>query len=260
MVFELKDTKKAEALYEGWQETLIWSSLQGIMGKIYVDSQEAPASAVVILGDFCFPAGKPERTFLLDGLRFGRQEFMIVVPQNRQWAELIEDCYGEKAKRVIRYGIKKEGDIFDREKLQHMVDGLPEGYTLQMMDEPLFLRCREIGWCRDWVRQYDDYELYRKHGLGAIILKEGEPVSGASSYSGYREGIEIEIVTREDYRRKGLASICGAKLILECLQRGWYPSWDAQNKWSASLAEKLGYHFDCEYEAYEVRLNPPSAL
>ena len=43
-------------------------------------------------------------------------------------------------------------------------------------------------------------------------------------------------------------------LILECLERGWYPSWDAQNKESVALAEKLGYHFDYEYVAYEVYL------
>lgn len=88
--------------------------------------------------------------------------------------------------------------------------------------------------------------------LGAVILKDGHPVSGASSYSGYQGGIEIEIDTREDYRRKGLATVCGAKLILECLDRGWYPSWDAQNKWSVALAQKLGYHYDREYTAYEV--------
>ena len=87
-----------------------------------------------------------------------------------------------------------------------------------------------------------------------MILKDGEPVSGASSYSGYRGGIEIEIDTRKDFRRKGLAFVCGAKLILECLDRGWYPSWDAHNLWSVALAEKLGYHFDHEYEAYEVIL------
>lgn len=94
--------------------------------------------------------------------------------------------------------------------------------------------------------------MYQKYGLGAVILKDGETVSGASSYSGYRDGIEIEIDTKEAYRRKGLAYICGAKLILECLERGLYPSWDAQNKWSVALAEKLGYHFDYEYPAYEI--------
>lgn len=252
MVMELKETKEAAPLFGNWQETLIWSSIQGIMGKIYVDSLEKPASAMAILGDFCFPAGKPEKGFLLDGLKKGRQEFMIVVPQSQAWGDLIETCLGEKAKPVTRYAIKKEGDIFDRGKLQAIVDTLPEGYRLQMIDEELFLYCGRINWCRDWVRQYENYDLYQKHGLGAVILKDGEPVSGASSYSGYMGGIEIEIVTREDYRRKGLASICGAKLILECLKRGWYPSWDAQNLWSVSLAEKLGYHFDYKYAAYEV--------
>ena len=120
------------------------------------------------------------------------------------------------------------------------------------MDEPLFWQCREIGWCRDWVAQYEDYGQYKRYGLGAVIMKDGEPVSGASSYSGYRGGIEIEIVTREDFRRRGFAYICGARLILECLDRGWYPNWDAQNKWSVALAQKLGYHFDHEYTAYEV--------
>ena len=121
-----------------------------------------------------------------------------------------------------------------------------------MIDEKLFWQCREIEWCRDLVWQYDDYPRYQKYGLGAIILKDEEPVSGASSYSSYIGGIEIEIDTRKDYRRRGLAYISGAKLILECLKRGWYPSWDAQNRWSVALAEKLGYHFDYEYVAYEV--------
>lgn len=77
-------------------------------------------------------------------------------------------------------------------------------------------------------------------------------IAGASSYSRYDKGIEIEIDTREDHRRKGLAYVCGAKLILECLEEGLYPSWDAQNKWSVALAEKLGYHFSHEYVAYEI--------
>ncbi len=94
--------------------------------------------------------------------------------------------------------------------------------------------------------------MFKKYGLGVIIEKDGQPVSGASSYSGYNGGIEIEIDTREDYRRRGLAYICGAKLILECLKRGWYPSWDAHNRGSVALAEKLGYHFDYEYTVYEI--------
>ena len=53
-------------------------------------------------------------------------------------------------------------------------------------------------------------------------------------------------------RRRGLARACAARLILECLDRGLYPAWDAHNKASLALALKLGYHFDKEYEAFEI--------
>ena len=112
--------------------------------------------------------------------------------------------------------------------------------------------CRANSWANDLISQYKDYNTYKALGLGVVVLKDGELVAGASSYSTYNEGIEIEIDTREDHRRKGLAYACGAKLILECLKRGLYPSWDAQNKSSVALAEKLGYHFSHEYIAYEI--------
>lgn len=254
MVYEIKQTEKAATLFADWRETLIWSCLQQVMGHIYVNFAEAPISAMAVLGDFCFFAGKPDKEIVLYKPDHCKQDVMIMIPQNELWAEMIEMCYGNRAKRVIRYAMKKEKDIFDKNQLQKAVDALPVGYEMQMIDEELFYRCRKIAWCRDWVSQYLDYERYQERGLGAIILKNGEPVSGASSYSGYRNGIEIEIDTRKDYRRKGLAYISGAKLILECLKRGWYPSWDAQNQWSVALAEKLGYHYDSEYVAYETEL------
>lgn len=175
-----------------------------------------------------------------------------MVPQNAKWAHLIEKCYGDKAKKVTRYAIKKETDIFDVEKLKQVVFSLPDGYDLKIMEETEYKMCRENGWANDLVSNYKDYTTYKNLGMGIAVLKDGELVAGASSYSTYDKGIEIEIDTREDHRRKGLAYVCGAKLILECLEKGIYPSWDAQNKWSVALAQKLGYHFSHEYVAYEV--------
>jgi predicted GNAT family acetyltransferase len=85
-----------------------------------------------------------------------------------------------------------------------------------------------------------------------VIMKSGLIVAGASSYTRYNEGIEIEVDTIEEERRKGLATIVSAALILRCLDEGLYPSWDAQNMNSVRLAKKLGYEFDHEYTAYEV--------
>lgn len=249
---EIKESKLVEHLFEGWQETLIWSCLQQVMGQLYANDAKHPTAAMALIGDFCFFAGEPDKELVLFRPELDKRNFIIMVPQTKAWAELIASCYQDKCKKVTRYAIKKEPDVFDKVALQKVVDTLPQEYTLQMMDEVLFYRCKEIGWCSDWVAQFTDYKMYETYGLGVIILKDGELISGASSYTSYQGGIEIEIDTKEEYRRKGLAYICGAKLILECLERGWYPSWDAQNKWTVALAEKLGYHFDHEYVAYEV--------
>lgn len=148
--------------------------------------------------------------------------------------------------------MKKEKDIFDKKRLQHIVSQLPPKYTINCIDEADYLACKSEAWCRDFVSQFADWQSYERYGLGVVVKKDGVIVSGASSYSAYLEGIEVEIDTKEEYRRRGLALVCGAGLILECLKWGRYPSWDAQNLWSAALAEKLGYHFDYEYDAYEI--------
>lgn len=236
-------------IFEKWNETIIWSCLQGIMGEIHTNLSEDAAMA--ILGDFAFFSGNPDEELIRFKPESCKQDFIIMVPQNAKWADLIEKCYGDKAKKVTRYAIKKETDIFDVEKLKQVVFSLPNGYDLKIMEEAEYKMCRENGWANDLVSNYKDYTTYKNLGMGIAVLKDGELVAGAS-YSTYHKGIEIEIDTREDYRRKGLAYACGAKLILECLEKGLYPSWDAQNKWSVALAQKLGYHFSHEYVAYEV--------
>lgn len=252
MIYRMENPQKAEDLFKGWEETLIWSCLQKVMGAVCANDLENPVSAAAVIGDFCFFAGKPDKELVAYKPEGCEKDFIIMIPQNEEWAALIEACYRERAQKVTRYAIKKEPDVFSREKLQEIVEGLSHEYELKLMDEELFLWCKGQEWCEDWVSQYEDYEEYRKKGLGVVILKDGLPVSGASSYSSYRDGIEIQIDTEKSYRRKGFASVSGAALILECLKRRLYPSWDAQNKESVILAEKLGYHYDHDYPAYEI--------
>ena len=239
-----------EELFHNWDETIIWSCLQGVMGNVYTNASKD--AAVAMLGDFAFVAGKPSEEFMKCYRESCKQYFVIMVPQNAEWAKLIERCYGDKAKKVSRYAMKKEKGIFDISKLQKAMMDLPEGYELKLIGEHEYILCQDHRWASDLVSQFPDYQIYKNLGLGAVVLKNGELVAGASSYSRYREGIEIEGDTRKDHRRKGLAYVCGARLILECLERGLYPSWDAQNMWSVELAKKLGYHFSHVYTAYEI--------
>lgn len=56
-----------------------------------------------------------------------------------------------------------------------------------MIDEELYRLCKETDWGTDFVSQY-----------------KGIPVSGASSYTSYADGIEIEIDTKEGTEEKDL--------------------------------------------------------
>ena len=253
MIYELKDTSKAAVLFAGWQDSVVWSAVQGVMGKIYVDSLEKPESGVVMLGDFSFLCGKPSKDIVLWKPQECHSQELILVPQNENWAQLIEDCYGKRVQKTIRYAIKKEPGIFDLEKLQKVAAGLPKEYEIRLIDRELYEICRSTQWSKDLTANYENYGQYEEFGLGVAILKDGEVVAGISSYSGYHGGIEIEVVTREDYRRKGLAYIGAARLLLECDNRGLYANWDAANKMSVGLAEKLGYHFSHEYFVYKVK-------
>lgn len=51
---------KIEPLFDGWDETLLWSCLQGYMGNAWADNVQDPESAQIITGDFCFFCGKAE--------------------------------------------------------------------------------------------------------------------------------------------------------------------------------------------------------
>lgn len=251
-VIEIEDKSILQPLFYGWEETLIWSCLQNVMGRAFADREKAPESAQLVIGDFCFFSGKPD-VELIANKPSGRQSgFIIMVPRNEAWAKAIERVWKSSAVRRNRYAIKKEPDVFDPEFLNQTVESLLPPFTLRMIDEGLYRQVMKQDWSRDLCSQFADYEDYKRRGIGVVALLGEKVVSGASSYTVYHGGIEIEIDTEKEYRRQGLAFCCGAKLLLECLGRGLYPSWDAHNLSSVALAEKLGYHFDREYPVYEI--------
>lgn len=240
--------EKAKELFSSWNDSLILSCLQGVMGKVYLEGD----SAAAYLGDFSLFVGTPSESLL----RFKPTQdcgFLIMTPGNSDWEAKIPEVFGEMAKRITRYAIRKDTQ-FQRVHLEAMKARLPQGFTMGVLEEETYRFCQENEWCRDWVSQFDSYEDFRQRGLGVVVKKDGIPVSGAASYSVYRGGIEIQIDTHKDYRRQGLASAAAAGLILECLDRGLYPSWDAANLSSVALAEKLGYTFSYKYTAFEVNL------
>ena len=241
MIYELDDTSKVEELFDGFEDTCITSCLQKVMGKVYVTDPASPRSAMAYVGSFAYYAGE-----LVVNEPDG---FVIMVPQSEGWAALIESNF--PAVKMIRYALKKNAK-FDREKLAAMAGALPAGYEIRKIDAELYDVCRGDRHFEDCVGVFDSKEQFLALGRGFAVMKDGKVVSAASSYTRYREGIEIEVDTLKEERQKGLASAVCARLILSCLDEGLYPAWDAANMMSVRLANKLGYQFSREYVCFGV--------
>ena len=79
----------AAFLFAGWEETMIWSCLQGVMGKIYVNHSPAPTAAAALLRDFLFLAGTPDRELAAFWPPTCQAEELILVPQTEDWTCLL---------------------------------------------------------------------------------------------------------------------------------------------------------------------------
>ena len=170
---------------------------------------------------------------------------------------MIRSVWGTRAAPFLRYAIRKEPDVFDRGWLTDCAAALPAGVGLSPIRADHVPLLMSQPWSRDLCGNFQDGADFARRGLGVLALRDGIPVAGASSYTVYDGGIEIEIDTRPDVRRLGLALACGARLILDCLDRGLYPSWDAHDLRSVALAEKLGYHLDRPYQAFLLETPSP---
>lgn len=84
-------------MFRNWNEALIWSCLQGVMGEIHTKSKGDAAMA--LSGDFAFFAGNPSEELIRLKPESCKQNFIIMIPQNDEWSELIGKCYGDKAKK-----------------------------------------------------------------------------------------------------------------------------------------------------------------
>ena len=245
MICELSDNSKAKHLFAGIDESMVRSCLQGMMGgKIYVTDPEAPHAAMAFIADFVFFAGEPDRELA----SFKPEGFIGFVPPDERWSALIEQCWPD-VPPVTRYAIKKDTK-FDRNKLEAIVSSLPAEYELRRIDGELYHACLAKKQFEHNVMHFTSEDEFLELGRGFAVLKDGEIVSAASSYTVSRDSIEIQIATEERHRRRGLAGAAGGALILSCMDDGLYPSWDAANPDSVHLAERLGYEFSREYHVY----------
>ena len=244
--------KKIAPFFQDMHDTIILSCIQGHMGEAWVDDMVSPTMAQIIVGCFVFYGGDPTGDASKELLCNLPEESLVIV-SNDKWKNALETIHHDAAKKFQRYAFKKNLEHLDINRIRSFLGKLPEGYELKRIDKVLANYPSLQIVSEDFTKQFDSIDDYVNRGIGFCILHEGKIVCGASSYSIYDGGIEIEIDTHTEYRRKGLATVAASALILYCLEHSIYPSWDAANLTSVALAEKLGYVLDHSYDTYYIK-------
>ena len=231
--------------------TIILSCLQGHMGTAWVDDIENPSVAQVTVGIFVFFAGNPN-TKVAEELLCNLSDYNLAIVNTEEWKNRIETVHKGSIEKFQRYTFKKNPEHLGKSHIQNLLSPLPAGYELKKIDAMLAKEPSLHELSEDFITQFNSIDDFINRGVGFAILNKGQVVCGATSFSIYNDGIEIEIATHPQHRRKGLATITASALILDCLDRGIYPSWDGANNESVKLAEKIGYIFKESYDTYFI--------
>jgi len=179
-------------------------------------------------------------------------EHIYAIVDTDDWKKLIENIHNERTEKFTRFRFEKNREHLDPKHLQGYLSMLPEGYELKRIDESLVNEASLHEVSPDFTSQFDSAQDYLNRGLGFCIVHRGKVVSGASSFSIFDNGLEIEVATDDDHRNMGLATIVSSALILDCIEKGIYPNWDAVDQKSHDLAKKLGYVLSQPYDTYYI--------
>ncbi|MCA9892728.1 MAG: GNAT family N-acetyltransferase [Anaerolineae bacterium] len=240
------------ALFEGAQGGLMPDAvLDGCMGRALADSAcpkfavlELPAADVVILGG---DLNQPAATDYLRNL----SKFTMLFANAPDFEKVTKHIHRGKWVAFERFAFSTDHLSWD--KMRQFQADLPDGFHVKKLDVDL---ARQLA--QDEANEYanhhginfDSPEDFVARG-GAYCICEAHTIACvASSFAVCAHGIEIQIDTHPDYRRRGLGTVAAAYLIAHCLENDLEPGWDAATEVSAELAKKLGYTPQATYQMY----------
>lgn len=154
--------EKIANLFNGAEETIIYSCLEGAMGILAAD--EDPQSAYAAAGRFLLLCGQARRSADRKGveLSFG----IRFCPAGKGVVRNSRKGPGRKGGTPFSLCRKKEGNVFDSEKLNGFIEALPAQYCLKLIDEEIYERLGSKEWSKYLCGAFSSYEEYRAKGLG----------------------------------------------------------------------------------------------
>lgn len=252
---ELKRVKEADVttvwplLSELYYDHCLDAIIHGFHGQMYTDDTLNPQMVMAHLGWNLYIAGNPYHDQVDSLLKAIRPPCEIHAKDT--WLPVLNTHFKNRVTLKTRY--QMDGSTLSEAHLKKLTQTLPKPYTIKKIDAKLYQRIlSDEPWASGFVENFKDVNDFLNHGLGFVVLDGDTIIGGTASYARFNGGYEIEIITKEGYRKQGIAKASGAHFILETLKQGKNPHWDAAHQASKTLAESLGYQLDRVYTVYAI--------
>lgn len=176
----------------------------------------------------------------------------ILYPQPTEWeAGLPVILKGKVWQKIYRRVFSFQPSKFDALSWR---DQIPEGYRFERIDEnllnnssirPMIVKEITTSW-----NSVEDY--LAKEAPGVCLLYKDEIISLCTTVALGKGKAEISIITPEQYRNRGFATIAASAFIEQCLARNLQPNWECfwNHTISCMLAEKLGFEQQFDHPVY----------
>jgi hypothetical protein len=228
-------------------DSILDAIIHGYHGKIYTDNIQSPQFVMAIFADIIYLSGDVSDALL--ELIINEIPLYGEIHCNNTWVKRLESK-GLKLKSFTRYAMNHEK--IKPLEIKKLMANKDSSVKVTKIDEAIYHALLSQSWSKSLVENFENFNDFNHHAFGYVVKKNDLIVSGTSSFARYNDGLEIEIVTHEDYRNNGYATLSAAYFIHACLESSLVPHWDAANLKSKQLALKLGYTLSRSYEVYEV--------
>ncbi len=232
-----------------YDRVLIDSVLEGKFGKAYVNSKGPIEIVRLDSASITILYGNSDSICINDIIKVA--PIYYVTPQNTEWETKLRSIY-ENRINVINFINYTPNDI-KKDHLRKIIDCLDPSYQIKQIDNDLAKRVEVDIENEYFFENFISIEDYLRRGIGFCVCHENKLVSAATSMAQSSKAIDIEIETISKYRKLGLGTIVGAKLVLFCLENKIEPKWIAVNKESGSIASKLGFKKGESYTTFEIQ-------
>jgi GNAT superfamily N-acetyltransferase len=234
-------------------------------GDIFVDDVGNPQCVLVChIGGFCFLSGDANNPLLNRGLSdlllkklphqmegFGP----LIMADSEDWYKKLDQMLENRVQTIPRLSFDFYPNKFGPNL--NCNNRIPPEFTIRRVNESLFERIgiefKLAGFFKCWT----SFQEFMANGLGFCLLFRDKIVCACLSYSACVStgDVEITVVTAEEFRNRGLATLTCSAFIEHCISNNLKPNWGCRvnNLSSAALAQKLGFEKTGDYKIYWIK-------